>query len=703
MTDLNARLTAADHLRGIDHASELAHKGWKVVPYLDRPDGKQMYGWQNAATTDQTKIDEWFGPGGKYEDCYVAVVPGLTDHACIDIDDHGTDQPNGFDTARDLKLPVTAMVTGRSKSGKGLHLWYAGTGQSKRIYPGIDRKSRSGLVRVVYDLPPIEDVFEALPTAYRIADGGSTARQYAGTAEAWRERYSGFTTSPTVSRKLDDLPRPFTGHDRARDWLAMMVRYAAEGQGGVPEAIEDAYSLWMDATHRRGSDPALEWHQLLSSAITLFGGELPPPSEHDHPSSFFDKGILSARVAAAVKHDLAVGADGQLWEYRAGVYRPNDGVITERMTRLLKDWYRRDQVKTVRDQVEYACNIPALPEVPNSDYINTRSGMVNWSTGELSRHDPTYLSTVQLAFDYDPAATCPAFDTWLNQTVPTDSQELVWEMIGYLMLSGNPLQVAFLLYGRAHSGKSTFLRLIEKMLGDSNVSHVTLRDISEGKFEVARIAGKTANIVGDIDSKYLDDAARFKQITGQDTVMGQHKFGQPFDFKAWAVPVFSANKLWQSGDTTEGYFRRWVIAPFPFRQEKSAGFNEEMLHAELAGIFNKALPALRNLMARKEFDPHGAALDLQNEFRREANPVIKWLYEDERVTSEAGNEALRATKNETFLAFKEWSGSHMGKMKFYQELNALGFKEKPSNGTRYFLGIKVADASMAELSQLYGV
>ena len=196
--------------------------------------------------------------------------------------------------------------------------------------------------------------------------------------------------------------------------------------------------------------------------------------------------------------------------------------------------------------------------------------MVDWRTGKLLPHSPDYLSTVQLPVVYDKKAQCPAFEKFLKQVLPPDCYEptgdspgFIWELIGYLMYSGNPLHIGILLRGIGRNGKGTLIRVFKALVGEHNTSAVGLHDLTENRFRTATLYGMLANLAGDLDSKWINNTAAFKAITGGDTVQAETKYGKPFDFTPWALPIYSANKPFGSADSSEGWHARWVVVPFP--------------------------------------------------------------------------------------------------------------------------------------------
>jgi putative DNA primase/helicase len=684
--------SSSEHRRGLNHALDLANRGWKIVPYLDRPDNTQLKGWPDLATNDTQQIVEWFDAGQPYEDEYVGVVPALVDTACIDLDVH-EGKANGFETLKSLGLSDSAMVTGVSRSGNGKHLWFKGTGISRPIYAGVDRKSIRGLVRVPYLLPPVEDVYETLPKAFSVFDSPTSGVEYLGSLVSWLDAHEGKPLSPKVKAALDNVPTPFRGHDVMLRVQTSLIKLATEGHGGVSEALHDLMKCWVDGEHTSGTSPKSEWVVALSGAVTAFGGA-PLPQDYTamHPDCFFNKSrILSEKLALAVMENLAIGHDNLTWVYSDGVWRPSPQEIEGRVFRLLRDRYDPTFARTAFSAVTVGIGVPRLPQQPDSRYINLQNCMLDWETGQVLEHAPDFHSTIQMNFEYRADAQSPLFDQWLEEVLPSELHPLFWEFFGYMFMVGNPKQRAVLLFGRGGTGKSTFLRLLENMLGAHNVSNVTLRGLSQGVFDRAQLYGKIANIAGDIDSKFLEDSSGFKQITGEDRIQAQHKHQQLFNFQSFAVPVFSANKLWRSNDTSDGYFRRWMIIPFDHQVDRSKPFNEKAIQAEASGIFNKALLGLQRMMDRGDFLIVGDAQKIFDEFKNESDVVRQWLRDDDMV--EEGSPAERTERKDAYDRYRTWSIENGFKpsssVELYKSLTALGIETKKSNGYMYFIGLKI--------------
>jgi len=419
-------------------------------------------------------------------------------------------------------------------------------------------------------------------------------------------------------------------------------------------------------------------------------------AEKHNPDKYIDKrdGLLAATLAADIIDEgpLAEGIDDIVWAYHGGVWNPDKYVVRTRTAKLLGERYRDSHARNAESVVRSMgrkINCSPIREV-----VNFRNGLYWWESDTLMPHTPDVLSTVQMSVNWDPAATCPEFDKFLSEVLAPDMTELIWELVGYLMYSGNPLHKAVMLVGGGRNGKGTFLRVINKLLGESNVSAVSLNDLVGTRFSIASLFGKIANIAGDIDGTYLESTAMFKALTGQDLVSAEYKGRDRFEFTAWAVPVFSANKIPGSADTTTGYMSRWVVVDFPndFAGKEDRGLDARLgTSDEIAGIAAKAMPALRRLLDRGGFELPESALATKKEFERRVNQINAWL--DECTEMDPGLPHINRTV--LYTAYKAWAQRDGYKAlkapEFYDRLEQAGATTKTIRGNRGFTGIRITD------------
>jgi P4 family phage/plasmid primase-like protien len=369
---------------------------------------------------------------------------------------------------------------------------------------------------------------------------------------------------------------------------------------------------------------------------------------------------------------LLWGADNQFWAYQHGVWVPGEDpagdLVHQRIAWLLGSQYRQAHESNTKEMIR--AQVGPLACLPVPEAINFRDGLLAWQQGDqLYAHSPDVLSTVQLAVDWKPDAACPAFDRFLASALAPGDVDRMWEVIGYLLMSGNPLHKMILLYGRGFNGKGTLLRVITKLIGEGSVSSVSLHGLAENRFAPIGLLGKLANICGDIDAKYIERTGMVKQLSGEDPIDAEHKFRKPARFTNWAVPVFSANEIPASSDTSYGWRERWEVFGFPNTFSPDPAFEAALKQpGELEGIAAHGIRSLRELMSRRPlaFTRTEAGDAAKAAFAARQDPLWGWLSE-EATEPDAGSWTDQRDAYASYRAWAETSGSRypLGKLQFY--------------------------------------
>ncbi|GAB6857861.1 DNA primase family protein [Microbacterium xylanilyticum] len=416
----------------------------------------------------------------------------------------------------------------------------------------------------------------------------------------------------------------------------------------------------------------------------------------------FDATLLADHIA---HEPTKLGRDfaGNLYEYREGVYVQDPYVVTRRCAKALGATY----TKNVESQAAaHLLNIEltevGLPELPRGylDYIVLENGVYWWREDRLTPHNEMLGALTKLPIVHDPIAIPHEFRAWLDQVFGDDPvmQDHVWEVIGYLLMTGNPLQKIILLYGAGGDGKGTLMRLLRAMLGKANYSSVSMHQLVEDRFASSNLYGKIANISGDLSEAFLRDPQILKEITGGDSISASRKHGQAFEFVPYAVPLFAANGFFRTSDNSRGWRRRWMVIEFPnqVESEDNTGplYDESVLTDEIPAIFNYAMEGLRRLMERGRFLPPDAVKDATTRMHDEADPFLTWLEEDDAVTEGADQSS---PKDDVYRVYSTWC-----RRNGYQAMNsgslAQRLKQRGVTATRpringgrvhYYQGISV--------------
>jgi len=140
-----------------------------------------------------------------------------------------------------------------------------------------------------------------------------------------------------------------------------------------------------------------------------------------------------------------------------------------------------------------------------------------------------------------------------------------------------------------------------------------------------------ANICSDLPSSHLAETSIFKAITGGDTVLAEYKYRGSFEFVPFARLVFSANHPPCSNDSSNAFFRRWLVVPFTRTFEGGEEIPRTEMDArlskpsELSGVLNRALQGLQQVQETRGLLESMSMASALDGLRMVTDPVAVWL------------------------------------------------------------------------------
>lgn len=266
------------------------------------------------------------------------------------------------------------------------------------------------------------------------------------------------------------------------------------------------------------------------------------------------------------------------------------------------------------------------------DLLCLQNGILDLRTLELRPHTPDVVFTWKLPVSYDPAATCPRFEQFLEEVMPDPKRrELLVDIMGYFLWRRNPFQVMFICVGDGANGKTTWFRVIEAMLGPEAIATESLQSLASQRFATAELEGKLANLCDDLPfDKPIAATGILKILTGEGKLTAEKKFLPRFSFRFDGKLIANANQTPEVRDDTGAFWRRVIVIPWELvvPPEKRDPNLVEKLVAELPGILNLALKGLARCRNRQSFDPDGVFEGSREEWHMRADPVRADLLED---------------------------------------------------------------------------
>jgi len=124
--------------------------------------------------------------------------------------------------------------------------------------------------------------------------------------------------------------------------------------------------------------------------------------------------------------------------------------------------------------------------------------------------------TYQLPFPFEEEAICPIFMRFMNEVLEDQQlQTVLAEFFGYIFTRHLKLEKCLLLYGTGANGKSVFFEIINSLLGNNNISNLSLGNLKE-EHNRALIKNKLLNYGSEIRGNIEADI--FKQLVSGEPI-----------------------------------------------------------------------------------------------------------------------------------------------------------------------------------------
>jgi len=182
-----------------------------------------------------------------------------------------------------------------------------------------------------------------------------------------------------------------------------------------------------------------------------------------------------------------------------------------------------------------------------------------------------------------------------------------------------------MLIGPGGNGKTSFLDLLTRFLGQSSVSNRSLHELENNRFAKASLFGKLANIYDDLSDKALRHTGTFKMLSGRSPIEAEKKWKESFNFTNYAKLIFSCNKVPKADDDTDAFFDRWILLTFP---NKFQGDNRDphiidklTAENELSGLLNIALKLLNRITEKAEISHSATTDEVRADYIRKSDPL----------------------------------------------------------------------------------
>lgn len=334
--------------------------------------------------------------------------------------------------------------------------------------------------------------------------------------------------------------------------------------------------------------------------------------------------------------------------YKDGVYSDKQEDIEEAMIRhipALKRMQRQETIAYLQLKAKHK-------NFASTKYVVVKNGVFNLETWQLEDFTPEIITRNKIPVAYVPGAYYEVTDKTFNKIAVNDKKirAILEEILGYILFRRNEFAATFILTGDGSNGKSSYLKIIRKLIGSDNASSLDLNELDQ-RFKTAELFGKLANIGDDIGKGYIKESSIFKKLSTGETLNVERKGKDPFDFTNYAKLIFSANEMPRINDFSDGLGRRLQIVPFkakftPNDDDYDPFITDKLLSDEsMQYVLNLALKSLKRLLVEKKFTKSKAVEAELIKYQEENNPIISFVNNEDV-------ELERAVVGDVYLQYK---------------------------------------------------
>lgn len=317
--------------------------------------------------------------------------------------------------------------------------------------------------------------------------------------------------------------------------------------------------------------------------------------------------------------------------------------------------------------------------------INLPTGTFNIETQQQESHNREHLMTRLMQANYNPEATCPKFEAFMEQVLPDEQvRRYVQRAVGYSLLGRADRRAFFLIYGPSGTGKSQFLSTMEYVFGDYGAT------AAEGTFRTKDSGGGPNNDLHGLRGKRFVSTSEtaenasfnenlLKRLTGRDQVVSRDLYQSNITWTPECALWLATNHPPRFNSDDDAIWKRAKLVPFLTKfgtdVPEIPDYARTYLYAEADGILNWILAGMYDFLANGLGEPEAVAT-AATDHRAQSDSVVRFLEDQisEGTLVESPTGTIRT--KELFAMYDAWSRTSgergLGSRRFINRLESTG-------------------------------
>ena len=331
----------------------------------------------------------------------------------------------------------------------------------------------------------------------------------------------------------------------------------------------------------------------------------------------------------------------------------------------------------------------------HSHLIQFTNGIYDLKKLEFYPGRPELMISQCVGYDFEESATSPRWIKFIDEIFDGNAnlKNFVQKAIGYTITGETKEQCFFILEGSGSNGKSVFLSIGRKLLGDyAYDAPFTTFEKKYGNTQsndIARLHSVRLVTSSENDMDKVFDEGRLKAITGEDSVTARLLYKEATTYQPQFKLWLAVNNLPNVADNTNGYWRRVKVILFRAQFEGKSVDKDltATLNTEIRGIMKWAIEGFK-LYQKEGLEPPTEVMQATQQYHHQNDIVAEWL--DDTIEKKS-NSSLGAT--DLYNEFLKWQESEYPHEKIKQNpfgkrvRSYLDIKSGKRSGKIKYLGI----------------
>lgn len=268
-----------------------------------------------------------------------------------------------------------------------------------------------------------------------------------------------------------------------------------------------------------------------------------------------------------------------------------------------------------------------IPPEPPKNFIQFKNKFFDVKTGKIFGASPAFFNTNPIPWEIGDSVHTPIMDQLFTDWVGGEFVETLYEIIAYCCYIDYPVHRLFCLVGAGRNGKSQFQKIVQRFIGTDNICSTELDLLLNNRFESAKLFKKLVCSLGETNFGIMSKTSLLKKLCGGDLIGFEFKNKNPFDGYNYAKIIINSNSLPTSFDTSDGFYRRWLIVDFPNTFKEGKEIVETIPEEEYKNLARKSCLLIKRLLETGRFTNEGTIEERRQKYIDASNPLPSFISE----------------------------------------------------------------------------